>query len=418
VTMGPIALFDKSFLQSLTVDESVWFDHFFATAISPFFWVETLADLGKSKEGQRTPEDEVRIIADKFPELGGTPFAFHVDAALSNLAGFSVPMTGQILVAGGRPVRARGRNAIVWEQSMEAKAFSRWQQGEFSDLEHRFASQWRAALLSLPLDEVAKRFQALGIGGDSSRTLPDAKAAADRVVDDGSKSEDLIRLSLMFLGASPAQGSSILSRWRAAGSPSIGSYAPYATFVLRVEIFFQIAVAAGLISYARPSIRIDIAYLFYLPFCMVFVSSDRLHARCAPLFIRADQEFVWGLMLKQDLSRINAHFDRLPLETKEKGIFACAPNPPTDCDSLVARLWDRFLRPWRDRQLEAPEVKPDTNATLIDELNSLTDAPDLPPEQVDFDVQNPDALALERLVRKRKGGWWQLPKDLPEESSS
>ncbi len=30
--MGPIALFDKSFLQSLTVDELVWFDHFFYLA--------------------------------------------------------------------------------------------------------------------------------------------------------------------------------------------------------------------------------------------------------------------------------------------------------------------------------------------------------------------------------------------------
>lgn len=27
--MGPIVLFDKSFLQALSVDEAVWFDHFF-----------------------------------------------------------------------------------------------------------------------------------------------------------------------------------------------------------------------------------------------------------------------------------------------------------------------------------------------------------------------------------------------------
>jgi hypothetical protein len=277
--MGPITLFDKSFLQSLTVDESVWFDHFFIPVVSPFFWVETLADLSKSTGGRRSPEDEVRIIAEKFPDLNGTPCVFHVEAALVNLAGFPVPMTGQIMIASGRPVKSGGRSAIVWEESMEAKAFSRWQQGDFSDVERRFANHWRGALSSLALDEVAKRFQTLGIGGESPRTLADAKAAADRAVDDGSKSEDLIRLSLTFLRASPAQGSSILDRWRTAGSPPIGSYAPYATFVLRFEIFFQIAVAAGLISHARPSNRIDIAYLFYLPFCMVFISSDRLHAR-------------------------------------------------------------------------------------------------------------------------------------------
>ena len=44
---GPITLFDKSFLQSLNLDESVWFDHFFLTNVCPLFYVETLADLGK-----------------------------------------------------------------------------------------------------------------------------------------------------------------------------------------------------------------------------------------------------------------------------------------------------------------------------------------------------------------------------------
>lgn len=67
--MGPITLFDKSFLQSLSVDESVWFDHFFTTNICPLFYVETLADLHKEVRPGRTPEQEVGIIADKFPEV-------------------------------------------------------------------------------------------------------------------------------------------------------------------------------------------------------------------------------------------------------------------------------------------------------------------------------------------------------------
>ena len=65
---------------------------------------------------------------------------------------------------------------------------------------------------------------------------------------------------------------------------------------------FHIAIAAHLISPERPSNRTDIAYLFYLPFCMMFVSSDKLHRETANLFLRADQEFVWGLDLKDDLT--------------------------------------------------------------------------------------------------------------------
>ena len=60
--MGPITLFDKSFLQSLSLDESVWFDHFFLTNVAPIFYVETLADLNKTVRKERTPEQEVSIM--------------------------------------------------------------------------------------------------------------------------------------------------------------------------------------------------------------------------------------------------------------------------------------------------------------------------------------------------------------------
>ena len=66
--MGPTILFDKSFLQSLSLDEAVIFDHFFIALICPMFYVETLADLGKSVRPGRTPEDEVRIIAGSAPK--------------------------------------------------------------------------------------------------------------------------------------------------------------------------------------------------------------------------------------------------------------------------------------------------------------------------------------------------------------
>ncbi len=78
--MGPIALFDKSFIQSLSLDEAVLFDDFFLPVICPLFYVETLADLEKHVREGRTPEQEVGIIADKVPEMGGYPCAYHTRA--------------------------------------------------------------------------------------------------------------------------------------------------------------------------------------------------------------------------------------------------------------------------------------------------------------------------------------------------
>src|ERR1035437_8513928 len=98
--MGPTALFDKSFLQSLTVDESVFFDQFFHTVICPLFHVETLADLNKAAREGKRPEDEVGIIADKVPQMHSAPTLSHKELAIQNLIGNAVPMDGRMLLAG------------------------------------------------------------------------------------------------------------------------------------------------------------------------------------------------------------------------------------------------------------------------------------------------------------------------------
>jgi hypothetical protein len=81
----------------------------------------------------------------------------------------------------------------------------------------------------------------------------------------------------------------IAQAWQRSGKRTLPEFAPYAAYALTVELFFQIALGAGLIGGERPSNRTDIAYLFYLPFAMVFASSDNLHRRLAPLFMRPDR---------------------------------------------------------------------------------------------------------------------------------
>lgn len=50
--MGPITLYDKSFLEGLNLDESVMFDAYFYPVTCPVFYVETLANLAKEKGGR------------------------------------------------------------------------------------------------------------------------------------------------------------------------------------------------------------------------------------------------------------------------------------------------------------------------------------------------------------------------------
>lgn len=85
--IGPITLFGKSFLQSLSVEESVCFDHFSIPVIRLFFFVEALADLEKAVRQGRAPEQEVGIIATKVLEMIGGAAKLHARLALGNLTG-------------------------------------------------------------------------------------------------------------------------------------------------------------------------------------------------------------------------------------------------------------------------------------------------------------------------------------------
>ena len=336
--MGPITLFDKSFLQSLSVDESVWFDHFFYPVICPTFYVETLADLEKPKL-RRSAEDEVGMMADKFPEMHSAPVPYYQSMAISNLMGQKIPMTGQIPLANTRPVKSGKHKGAVYEPSPEFEAFHRWQLREFDAIERKFASEWRKSVQSLDLKSVADGFRQLGISGRTCRSLTEVKSMADDFVNKNTQPFERLKLAYLFLSVPQEYQQSIMMRWSRFNCPPLADYAPYAAYVLTLELFFQFALAADHISSDRASNRLDIAYLYYLPFCQVFVSGDKLHRNTASLFMRDNQRFVWAQDLKCALSTLDTHFSSLRQSDKGEGVVYIAPHPPIEFESIVSRLW-------------------------------------------------------------------------------
>lgn len=405
--MGPIALFDKSFLQSISTDESVWFDHFFMPVICPVFYVETLGNLAKEPTKRGPPEVIVRDIANKFPEWGGSPCGFHVDIAINDLLGNHIGLRCQIPRPGGRPVKS----GIVFDQTPEEEAFHRWHNGEFHEVERLAAAVWRKALGELDLGAVGKEMRSLGFTQKACKTLQDAKAIANALVNGADKPFARLALAIQFFHIPQELHSPIAQAWQSAGKRTLPEFAPYAAYALAVEIFFQVALGAGLIGGERPSNRTDIAYLFYLPFSMVFVSSDDLHRRTAPLFMRADQAFVWGIDLKKALRAINDHFLQLPEEEREKGISAFAHSPPDG--NLVAALWDRFMRKGY-REEEPVKISAEKKAELLKRFKEFRKQPMLSQEGM-APQEDAEMISVARMVRKKRGSWWQVPKDFKEQ---
>jgi len=415
--MGPIALYDKSFLQSLSTDESVWFDNFFYPVTCPIFIAETLADLWKKPRQGKTAEEEVGIIAAKTPQLQGGPCHFHRELYLQDLLGNHVPLTGQIPMAGIRRVVHEGREGAVAEVSPERKAFDRWQNGDFRLVERQYGSAWREQVEKTDLTIIEQAMKQFGVNAKTCKTLDAAYKLASDAVMDLTKTSGRFDHALAALNVPADLAQHIKERWKKRGKPTLGVFAPYAAYVLHVELFFRVALGANLIASTRPSNKVDMAYLFYLPFCMLFVSSDRLHRECGSLFLRKNQGFVWGADLKADLKELNTHFAALPDETKAQGIFKFANRLPDESHGLIRQIFEthtpNLLKPQKNTDLANKNAMADKK--LLEELKGWENARDvLVPSPISEDELQ--TMIIKRSVSRQRGSWLQFGPEIGNES--
>jgi hypothetical protein len=132
--------------------------------------------------------------------------------------------------------------------------------------------------------------------------------------------------------------------------------------------------------------------------------------------MRDNQEFVWAQELKADLARMNTHYLALPESERERGVSAFAHLPPKTGDFLTARIYDRFGDHWRREPDDIKIQDRETEKVLVDELTAFSKSTEVIPAPDDSDDPSLNCHSLTRQVHKRKGSWWQLPKDLPERS--
>lgn len=402
---GPTTLFDKSVLQSLTIDESVWFDAFYLPSITPLFFVELLADLEKEVQRGLTPEQVVGNLADKSPTGGGVNVHHH-RLSVAELFGHKVEMRHFPVIEGGRPVRTRGgKRGVVFDHSPEQAALSRWQARQFLETERQFAKDWREAITRIDLEQLFNVGREIIRSTRRPKDLVEAKdLAASMLAKPGA------RYLATYLQSLDPEGLSrgAFRRWDAHGKPPITTYAPYTAHILLVDLFFTIALGADLVGRERPTNRIDMSYLYYLPFCMVFTSRDKLHQRTAPLFLDEGQIFLHGDQLKADLGKLDEYYAQLPDEVKQRGVMSFAHYPPIKGDFLISKLWDKLMRPdWRETAAQPKEPRSkEEDAKIIAEIDQITNAPSA---KRDYSHDEIEAMVIQRSIPVQRGKWRMVP---------
>jgi hypothetical protein len=417
----------------LSKDEAVIFDCLFSTVICPVFFAEALADLSKTA-GRTTPEKLVSDIADKTPVMHSYPNVSHHALLESELDGNKLDLRGVPHLAHGKfTFDSSGRKSIIYNESPEADAFSRWQDHKFQEVEKSFAAAWRESLSNAENGKLASIARAAFSISETPKNLEDAFNIASTVALMADQAETNLVLGCRILGLTNAVSNSAREHLISLGRPPLTEVFPYFVHCLKVELFFHIAVDKTLISPDRASNKIDITYLFYLPFCRFFVSNDKLHKRSAVLFLNAGQEFVDGAKLKADLQVMCAHYMLLAEEIEAEGIFRVAKLPPLGPDSLSTMLWQRasFGANEKTRTFESATSveaardsqsddvgRPEVNSKLVSEIKERIEsmkagAPLKAGSGLSMDEI--DQVAIERKIPLRRGRWRLLPKGIEKE---
>jgi len=415
--MGPTIIFDKSFLQSISVDESVFLSQFFITNVTPLFYIETLGDLdlGDHKSGKPISK-VISELSKKVPD-DSEPNVFHLRLILGDLLGYKVEMDGRMIITGGEEkTDPDGNIGLFFKESSEQLALRRWHGGEFYEIERDISHGWREMLSNMNFDSI------LGI---IKNIVPEELKLSNSVqvlefVDNflkTTKIDLLLYLILELTGLPHKHYQKMLNRWNDGNFNDFNKFAPYAFYILRLNLFFYICMLRGLESKNRPSHIIDLAYLYYLPFCNVFVSSDKLHKRIAPLFIRPNQMFVYGVELKNGFAVLNTYYEKYIDEINEKGFISFAHQPPKDIKNIVSDIWDFIFPNWRDAKPSSLLNRdPEEDKKLLEHLknvqnNSVKSSTNIPTDQVHHIVTTHKFLV-------QKGKWRILPKGIENNNDS
>jgi hypothetical protein len=407
MSIGPIIIFDKSTLESLNPDEACWLETFYLTNITPLFYVETLADLKKKVARGRTPEQVVGNLAYKTPP-SGKPNVHHKELCIANFLGYPIEMRQVPVLGRGRTVTTGDQTGVMFENAPEMVALQRWQEGEFLQIEYLYASNWRRMLSRLNFTIMGQLVEQLISSKKRLSSLEEAKEIADKLANGERHRFLCLKIACILLNIPEYLMPRIIQRWKADGGQSLREFAGYAAHVFTVDVFFYLAMSANLISNARASHKIDIAYLYYLPFCMVFASNDKLHKSTVPLFLRSEQVFVDGIELKADLAKLDALYSKLPEEVREQGIMRFANEPPLEGEYLTTKLWDQFLPKWRQIAQDRKPRSQEEEAMVLAHMKKITDEAD-PLSNYVGDPEEGDFMTLSYMMPIRMGKWRILP---------
>jgi hypothetical protein len=163
----------------------------------------------------------------------------------------------------------------------------------------------------------------------------------------------------------------------------------------------------------KPSHQIDLAYLYYLPFCTVFTSKDRFHSEIVPLFLSPFQSFVNGIELKEEMKKLDEHYSRLPHDVLRRGLMTYAKEPPEDTSFLTTKLWDKYLPNWR-KEAARERLSKDLRDALLKLAKKFEEQSTPLDSGTPYTLKEMGYMTIQKKVCARKGKWRRFSEEVED----
>lgn len=383
--MGPVIILDKSSIQSLSSEEIFRLHHYYFVNITPILIIEILADLKKVDKRNPIPEDNVKSLARKLLQANSKVNAHYGQILIGSLLGNPAHSDGRPAATPSKYViDNEGRKGVIYEESKEEEAIRKWKDGEFTIAENALAERWRKSTEALNLEQFKHDFSGLLPELRNINSFDELNDIVMRRLSESSAQTNLLKWTLGIFGIESKIAQKVFTRWELGGFNNLMEFAPYALHCLKVNLFFYFGLISELIG-TKPTNRIDAEYYYYLPFCNVFSSNDKLQTSISKYFLTDNQLFIKGEKLKSDLALLNP--EQLNLDK-----YSNSSSP-----TISARNKFNFVTPNKNDN-RASNLTEKQKKVIISKSKELSDLPD---ERDKFDGSMLDDSEIDFMIIKR-----------------
>lgn len=338
----PTVLLDKSAFESLSNAEYQLFSSYFHfQVLPPILVLEILADLAKEDTSASTPDALVRRLSRRFLGTGPPLHVAHTDLLRNDLMGDPVVMGGTMYPSAARLVDhpAHGKAMFVGVSPANARLL-RWSAGQFEDEDRSMAELWKRTAATVQ----EKRRAKIATKQRMVNRIEDIGPIVDAVLADQDRGSYWLHELCEMIGLRERDRVHVFDRWLRE-KKHFRAFTPYGYHCMRANLASMVAWDSELVP-DSPTNPVDTCYLYYLPFCNVFLSGDRLHKRIAPLVMKPDQMWVDPALIKEDLAARLSEAENLDDAARARRSFAFGTYPVPRRGSVITGLVMKYDGMW------------------------------------------------------------------------